>query len=72
LDVSGLRYSGATWFLGVAEWTFGLLLLLGFWNKQLGILGAIGSCFSFIATVTILPFFPQRLGAFCRWFSRND
>jgi uncharacterized membrane protein YkgB len=38
--VFGIR--GATWFLGVAEWTFGLLLLLGFWNKQLGILGAIG------------------------------
>jgi hypothetical protein len=33
--------------------------LLGFWNKQLGILGAIGSCFSFIATFTILPFFPN-------------
>src|SRR5260370_3071805 len=55
--VFGIR--GATWFLGVAEWTFGLLLLLGFWNKQLGILGAIGSCFSFIATFTILPFFPN-------------
>ena len=55
--VFGVR--GATWFLGVAEWTFGLLLLLGFWNKQLGILGAIGSCFSFIATFTILPFFPN-------------
>ena len=55
--VSGLR--GATWFLGVAEWAFGLLLFLGLWNKQLGILGAIGSCFSFIATFTILPFFPN-------------
>src|SRR5258708_5026989 len=55
--VFGIR--GATWFLGVAEWTFALLLLLGFWNKQLGILGAIGSCFSFIATFTILPFFPN-------------
>src|SRR5246500_1173293 len=55
--VFGIR--GATWFLGVAEWTFGLLLFLGFWNKQLGILGAIGSCFSFIATFTIIPFFPN-------------
>jgi uncharacterized membrane protein YkgB len=55
--VFGIR--GATLFLGVAEWTFGVLLLLGFWNKQLGILGAIGSCFSFIATFTILPFFPN-------------
>jgi uncharacterized membrane protein YkgB len=55
--VFGIR--GATWFLGAAEWIFGLLLLLGFWNKQLGILGAIGSCCSFIATLTILPFFPN-------------
>jgi uncharacterized membrane protein YkgB len=52
--VFGIR--GATWFLGVAEWTFGLLLLLGFWNKQLGILGALGACFTFIATSTIIPF----------------
>jgi uncharacterized membrane protein YkgB len=55
--VFGLR--GATWFLGVAEWTFGALLLAGFWNKKLGILGALGSCFSFIATVTIIPFIPN-------------
>ena len=55
--VPGVR--GATLFLGVAEWTFGLLLCLGFWNRQLGIIGAIGSCFSFIATFTILPFFPN-------------
>jgi uncharacterized membrane protein YkgB len=37
----GIR--GATYFLGVAEWTFGLLLFLGFWNKRLGILGALGA-----------------------------
>jgi uncharacterized membrane protein YkgB len=55
--VFGIR--GATYFLGVAEWLFGLLLLLGFWNKRLGILGAIGSCFSFVATVTIIPFMPD-------------
>ena len=30
-------------FLGVSEWTFGTLLFLGFWNKKLGILGALGS-----------------------------
>ena len=55
--VFGVR--GATWFLGVAEWGFGALLLAGFWNKQLGILGALGSCFSFIATITIIPFIPN-------------
>ena len=54
--VFGIR--GATYFLGVAEWLFGALLFLGFWNKKLGILGALGSCFSFIATVTIIPFMP--------------
>jgi uncharacterized membrane protein YkgB len=55
--VFGVR--GATWFLGVAEWLFGALLFLGFWNKKLGILGALGSCFSFITTVTIIPFMPN-------------
>ena len=55
--VFGVR--GATWFLGVAEWAFGLLLFAGFWNKKLGILGALGSCFSFLATITIIPFIPN-------------
>lgn len=55
--VFGIR--GATWFLGVAEWGFGALLFAGFWNKKLGILGALGSCFSFIATITIIPFIPN-------------
>ena len=50
---------GATLFLSVAEWTFGLLLFLGFWNQRLGILGALGSIFSFIATSTIIPFLPN-------------
>src|SRR5580704_18378172 len=39
--VFGIR--GASWFLGVLEWTFGALLFLGFWNKKLGMLGALGS-----------------------------
>src|SRR5918992_3382395 len=55
--VFGIR--GATYFLGVAEWLFGGLLFLGFWNKNLGSLGALGSCFSFITTVTIIPFMPD-------------
>jgi uncharacterized membrane protein YkgB len=50
---------GATWFLGVSEWTFGTLLFLGFWNKKLGILGALGSCATFIGTVTIILFMPD-------------
>jgi len=53
----GMR--GATLFLGVSEWTFGTLLFLGFWNKKLGILGALGSSITFLATVTIIPFMPD-------------
>ena len=50
--VFGVR--GATYFLGVTEWLFAGLLFLSFWNKKLGILGALGACFSFIATFTII------------------
>jgi uncharacterized membrane protein YkgB len=53
----GMR--GATLFLGTSEWTFGTLLFLGFWNKTLGILGALGSTTTFAATVTIIPFMPN-------------
>jgi uncharacterized membrane protein YkgB len=55
--VFGIR--GATWFLGVSEWLFGALLFAGFWNKKLGILGALGACASFIGTTTIIPFMPD-------------
>lgn len=54
-----LGIKGATWFLGASEWLFGALLFAGFWNKKLGILGALGSVFSFIATLTIIPFMPN-------------
>jgi uncharacterized membrane protein YkgB len=52
-------HQGASWFLGVSEWTFGGLLLAGFWDKRLGVLGALGSTGTFIATVTIIPFMPD-------------
>jgi hypothetical protein len=55
--VFGIR--GASWFLGCSEWLFGELLFLGFWNKRLGIFGAIGSTATFIMTVTIVPFMPN-------------
>jgi len=55
--VFGVR--GASWFLGSCEWTFGTFLFLGFWNKRLGILGALGSCATFVGTVTIIPFMPD-------------
>jgi uncharacterized membrane protein YkgB len=55
--VFGLQ--GASWFLGVSEWLFGALIFLGFWNKSLGVLGALGSCITFVMTVTIIPFMPD-------------
>ena len=50
---------GATYLLGVSEWLFGALLLAGFWNKKLGVLGGLGSVATFICTVTIIPFMPD-------------
>jgi uncharacterized membrane protein YkgB len=41
------------------EWIFCLLLFWGFWNRQAGILGALGSCVTYVATVTIIPFMPN-------------
>ena len=55
--VFGVR--GASWFLGVSEWLFCALLFLGFWDKRFGLLGALGSTGTFIATVTIIPFMPN-------------
>jgi uncharacterized membrane protein YkgB len=52
-------HAGASYFLGASEWTFGTLLLAGFWDKRLGVLGALGSTGTFIATVTIIPFMPD-------------
>ncbi len=45
--------------LGVSEWLFGALLLAGFWNKKLGVLGALGSVATFLCTLTIIPFMPD-------------
>ena len=55
--VFGIR--GASWFLGCSEWLFGALLFLGFWDKRLGVLGALGSTVTFIGTVSIIPFMPN-------------
>ena len=55
--VFGIR--GAGRFLGISEWSFGALLLSGFWNKKLGVLGAIGLCFMFLSTISIIPFLPD-------------
>jgi uncharacterized membrane protein YkgB len=55
--VFGIR--GASWFLGVSEWVIAALLFWGYWNKKAGVLGALGSFFSMIGTVTIIPFMPD-------------
>jgi uncharacterized membrane protein YkgB len=57
LPAFGVRGSG--WFLGTTEWTFGILLFLGFWNKPLGILGAAGSLFTYASTTSIILFLPD-------------
>jgi uncharacterized membrane protein YkgB len=54
--VFGIR--GASWFLGVGEWLFGALLLLGFWSPSVSALGSLGSIITFLSTVTIIPFMP--------------
>lgn len=50
---------GASFFLGTTEWLLATLIFLGFWNRRLGILGALGSIVTFLGTVTIIPFFPN-------------
>src|SRR5580692_3577656 len=52
-------HASASYFLGGSEWTIGSLLFAGFWDKRLGVLGALGSTGTFIATVTIIPFMPE-------------
>lgn len=54
---------GGAFFLGSAEWLIAALMFLGFWNRKLAILGSLGSCATFVATVTIIPFFPDAWAA---------
>jgi uncharacterized membrane protein YkgB len=53
----GIR--GASWFLGVSEWAIGVLLIAGFWDARIGVIGALGSIATFVSTVTIIPFMPN-------------
>lgn len=61
LPAFGVR--GAAFFLGSVELVVGVLLLLGFWNRRLAILGSLGSCATYVGTVTIIPFFPDAWAA---------
>ena len=53
----GIR--GGAFFLGTVEWIIGAILLAGFWNRKLAVLGSLGSCVTYLVTVTIIPFFPE-------------
>src|SRR5437867_12684574 len=55
----GIR--GASWFLGVSEWSSAVLLLVGFWYKRLGILGALGWGGAVLGTVALSLFMPDGL-----------
>jgi len=55
--VFGVR--GAGYFLGASELMFGTLILLGYWSRKLGILGALGSIVTFVGTVGIIFFLPD-------------
>ncbi len=50
---------GAAFFLGSAEWVIGTLMVLGFFNRKIALLASLGSCGTYLATVTIIPFFPD-------------
>jgi uncharacterized membrane protein YkgB len=50
---------GATYFLGVSEWLTAALLIWGYWNPKVGILGAVLSVGTFVTTITIIPFMPD-------------
>jgi len=62
--VFGIR--GASWVLGMSEWSFAVLLFLGFWHKRLGVLGALGSCAAFRHDH---PVHARRLGPIGGWVS---
>jgi uncharacterized membrane protein YkgB len=63
---------GASFFLGTTEWLFGTLIFLGFWNRGLGVLGALGSIVTFLGTVTIIPFLPNAWAAEAGGFPAMD
>jgi uncharacterized membrane protein YkgB len=60
--------SAASRFVGAFEWLVCLLLIAGFWSSRALILGALGACAIFVATVTTIPFMPggwnQAVGGF--------
>lgn len=45
---------GGSYFLGAVEWTIALLLLAGIWAPSMTLLGAAGSCLTFLVTSTLM------------------
>ena len=50
---------GSSYFLASLSGCLEPYLLAGFWNKNLGILGALGSAVTFLCIVSIIPFMPD-------------
>jgi uncharacterized membrane protein YkgB len=48
-----------SWIVGAFEWSIALLLLLGFWDKRLGAVGAAGSACAALAGLSTIPFMPN-------------
>jgi uncharacterized protein DUF417 len=65
-------HAGASYFLGVSEWTFGSLLLAGFWDKRLGVLGALGLDRHLYRDGHHHSVHAGRLGHRCRRIPRDD
>jgi hypothetical protein len=68
--VFGIR--GAGRFLGVSEWSFGALLLSGFWNQKLGTPWSHRFVFYIYRDGDDHPISAEWLGSLCRRISRND
>jgi uncharacterized membrane protein YphA (DoxX/SURF4 family) len=58
----------STYFLGISEWLFGALLLAGYWNRTVGILGALGSVVTFICPRDDHSVHAGRMGPISRRF----
>lgn len=45
---------GASYALGVAEWTIGLGLIIGAWSPRISLIAALGSTATYLTTVTLI------------------
>ncbi|WP_313739125.1 DUF417 family protein [Pseudomonas sp.] len=45
---------GASYLLGVAEWSIGLGLIVGLWSARITMLAAAGSCLTYLVTLSLI------------------